>query len=438
MHSIRNFLVISILTLMTVSYAITAYWNYDETLSDIHHLFDEQLIEYNMHFQQTSLSEFENLHKLSRGKHSVHRAYQLWNTQGELLYRSADATSFPLSNHKPGLHTFKIGEHTWHTYTSTPSDKNFIYITAQRADMRNALAHELAIRQIIPFLITFPIVALACWLLIAHGFKPLITVTQQLDARQFDNLEPISTGPVPIEIAPTVNALNALFARLNAAYEREQRFTADAAHELRTPLAGIRTMAQLALGYKDIKSCHACLQDVLIGVDRCTHVVKQLAVLNSIRPEEILHDVTPLDINQVIKQISNELKIMADNKNIEVGHYFPAPCLIKANLASMQILFRNLIDNAIRYSPEGSRVRITTETRNHEAIIRVTDQGPGIPDTLRQRVFERFYRQLGTEQTGTGLGLSIVSTICALHEAKIELEDGDKGGLTVVLRFNVA
>lgn len=425
---------------MTFFYGITAYWNYNETLNDINGLFDEQLLESNILLQHSNNNphETEDLISIAQGKHSVLRAYQVWNTEGELLSHSEDAITLPLSNHQPGLKAYQLGEHTWHTFTVVDAVNDRVYITAQRGDMRDDLAHELAIRHIIPFLITFPMITIACLMLIAHGFKPLSMVIRQLNDRQLDNLSPILGKSLPIEIAPTVEALNALFARLNSAYEREQRFTADAAHELRTPLAAIRTMAQLALGYKDIKSVHECLQDVLIGVDRCTHVVKQLAVLNSLRPEEILNEITRVNVNQVMHQIARELQTMADQKNITLDFSMPTPCFIDANLASIQILLRNLIDNALRYSPEHSKVTLSTEATPTETILRISDQGPGIPESLHERVFERFYRQLGTGQTGTGLGLSIVSTICQLHRAKVDLMEGESGGLVVLLTFPAA
>jgi two-component system, OmpR family, sensor histidine kinase QseC len=439
MHSIKGFLLISILAVMTFFYGITAYWNYDETLNDITHLFDEQLIDSNVLLQNSNpdeIDELEQLDKIDRGRHSVHRAYQVWNAQGELLYRSSDAMAFPLSNHQPGLQAFVIGDHTWHTYTAINPTTGLVTITAQRGDQRDALAHELAIRHIIPFLITFPMVSIAVLLLISHAFKPLNEVICQLNDRQYDNLSPIAGKAYPTELITMVESMNALFHRLNSAYEREQRFTADAAHELRTPLAATRTMAQLALGSKDIKSCHECLEDVLIGVDRCTHVVKQLAVLNSLRPEEIMHEVSHFNINTVIQQISNELSSMAQAKEIKIEKYMPSACMIEANQASIQILLRNLLDNAIRYSPEQSQITLSTEVTSEEALISVTDQGPGIPEELHERVFERFYRQLGTGQSGTGLGLSIVGTICDLHQAKIELGTGEEGkGLRVLLRF---
>jgi two-component system sensor histidine kinase QseC len=424
---------------MTLSYAITAYWNYDETLNDINRLFDEQLIESNLLLQNIDPKEMDRLSQLDQGKHSVNEAYQLWTTSGELLHRSSDATHFPLSDHTPGMKSFQLGNYTWYTYTVVDSAKDRIYITAQRGDMRADLAHELSIRHIIPVVIIFPLVAMTIWILIAHGFRTLSMVIRQLNDRQYDNLSPITTKALPIEISPTVAALNALFERLNSAYEREQRFTADAAHELRTPLAAIRTMAQLALGYKDIKAVHECLHDVLQGVDRCTHVVKQLAVLNSLRPEEIMHEVTQVNVNQVMEQIANELRIMAEKKKISLVAHMPAPCFITANLASMQILLRNLIDNAIRYSPPSSTVTLSTEILPEEVLIKICDQGPGIPESLHDRVFERFYRQLGTQQNGTGLGLSIVATICQLHAAKVELGSGENGqGLLVTLRFNAS
>lgn len=300
----------------------------------------------------------------------------------------------------------------------------------------NDLARELALQHMLPFAITLPVLVMLFWWLIGYAFKPLRSITQQLNDREYDNLNPIPVNTAPWEIVPTLTAMNALFERLNAAYEREKRFTADAAHELRTPLAGIRTMAQLALSSKDVKSCHASLDDVIRGVDRCTHVIKQLTVLSSFRPEAVLQDCKIIDVKKLMDEMANELRPLAQQKNITMHVDVPNNIQMTANYACMQILLRNLIDNAIRYSPDNSTLTLTASKSEGRVSLHVIDQGPGIPEELRTRVFERFYRQLGTQTSGTGLGLSIVATICQIHHATITLDNNPKGpGLSVTVTF---
>ena len=236
---------------------------------------------------------------------------------------------------------------------------------------------------------------------------------------------------MPSEISPLVEELNDLFKRLEHAFAREKRFTADAAHELRTPLASVKTQAQVALRATDAPTREKALDHIITGVDRCTHVVKQLSILNSLKADEPLNDLAAVDLNELARNVITDLYPFALETKADI-ELIPAtvPPMVEGNQVSLQILLRNLIDNAIRYSGSGGLVRVSIKVNQQSSsaserqlVLQVEDNGPGIPAELRERVFERFYRQLGTNTYGSGLGLSIAQQIIELHGGKLSLCD---------------
>ncbi|MCX7125819.1 MAG: ATP-binding protein, partial [Gammaproteobacteria bacterium] len=219
-----------------------------------------------------------------------------------------------------------------------------------------------------------------------------------------------------------VGELNSLFGRLQAAFEREKRFTADAAHELKTPLAALSTQTQVALRAKTDDEKKEALLKVLFGVRRSTHVIQQLLTLSRMEPDASLTDTTNLNLAKHAADIAAMLAPEAIEKNIELELLSPdSKATIKGSPTAIDILIRNLVDNAIRYSPPDSFVSIDIHEDNKNVTLIVRDNGPGIPEKLRKRVFDRFFRVIGNNTIGSGLGLSIVQQIAKLHHAQIEL-----------------
>ena len=249
-------------------------------------------------------------------------------------------------------------------------------------------------------------------------------------------LKPVDLESVPKEIEPLVMELNSLFRRLQDAFDREKRFTADAAHELRTPLAALNTHTQVALRADTPEERRQALLKVLAGVNRGTHVVQQLLTLSRMVPEAGINEPTKMDMVKEAAEIAAQLAPEAISKNIDLELIAPDKAMMMGNPTAIGILIRNLVDNAIRYSPEDGEIKIKVSELDNHVILEVIDTGPGIPEELRERVFERFYRVVGNKATGSGLGLGIVQQIAKLHDAKIELRTPENGkGLNFTVTF---
>lgn len=298
---------------------------------------------------------------------------------------------------------------------------------------------RLIIKQELIVLITiFPILGLVIWLLIGYNLRSIKRISTEVAQRAPNYLDPVPLNLVPREIQPLVEALNQLFLQLTDALDREKRFASDAAHELRTPLTVLKTQAQVAQHAQTQEEQRDALSKLSRGVDRCTHIVQQLLTLSRIMPQtETTIELTQVNLANLVTEIVAELVPIALEKDLDIelnaanNHIF-----IKANATSIGILTRNLVDNAIRYTPAGGEIKVDVFQDQHFAVLRVSDNGSGIPVELRSRVFERFYRVLGTNTQGSGLGLDIVQKIATLHRAPIDLGTPPWGqGLEVTLQF---
>ncbi len=456
MTSLRRIFLCSILSITAITLLIAALLSYHVVRRDINKIFDAQLFEmshnmqrFNEHYgvekisnanylNDTILLEYPLSIEETRHQYESKRVYQIWNTDGHLVVRDNFSPVFPISNMQAGFEKTKMGKIDWYTHTLIDNDTGLIYVSGQRGDVRQALIKQLALHDMIPFLLLFPVLGISIWIIIGHGIKRAKLVSEQLDNRAYDNLNPLPLDNIPEEHVPIIKAVNDLFYRLNQAYERERRFTADAAHELRTPLAASKTMVQLAMNAKSVKDCKTILEDAENGVNRCTHVVKQLAILSSLKPEMIVNVKENIKLGAATQQIVSELKTMATENNTALIIKIQENLELNTNLACVQILLRNIIDNAIRYSPACSEVLINASQENDYVHLKIIDNGPGIPKEMRKRVFERFYRSIDSKEEGSGLGLSIVAEICTLLQAQICLSEGPGDvGLCVCIKFPI-
>jgi two-component system sensor histidine kinase QseC len=295
---------------------------------------------------------------------------------------------------------------------------------------RLELLEDMAENLVWPAVGLLALLGLSSWFLIRRLMRPLEDTAKRINSKSPDDLTPVEGGNPPRELQPMLDALNALMARLSSALESERRFTSDAAHELRTPLAGLRMRVQLIERELQLPDAH--LQQLRADLDRCTALVESLLALTRLEPQAEPLKRETVDLNQVLDSLIPSLPSTSINmeRALAVTSVQAAPVLLSSAL-------RNLIGNAIRYGGAGVRVRVET-TRRHDGDVRlaVRDNGPGVPPEQRPRLGERFFRVLGTGQTGNGLGLSIVARIAALHEATLSFEEGlDGQGLSVVLDF---
>jgi len=243
---------------------------------------------------------------------------------------------------------------------------------------------------------------------------------------------------VPAEVRPLVESLNRLFGRVAASIETERRFTADAAHELRTPLAALRGQAQVARAATDGDERRRALDQVIAACDRAAHLVDQLLTAARVDPVTASARFVECDLAAIARAVVGELAPGALEKGVELECEAQAAVPLRADPGMLAILLRNLVDNAVRYSPAGTTVRVQVRCEGTSAVVAVNDEGPGVPADEREHVWQRFYRIPGTAGAGSGLGLSIVARIAELHAGIVRLEDGTGGrGLRVVAAFPV-
>jgi two-component system sensor histidine kinase QseC len=291
---------------------------------------------------------------------------------------------------------------------------------------REALARHITLKMLLPTFIVLPVLALLIWFGVGAGLRPLQQLKQEVKQRAANHLEPLAMADVPEEVAPLVNALNELFVRLKSAFEGERRFTADAAHELRTPLAALKIQAQVALRSKDETERNNALENVLHGVDRATRLVAQLLTLARVDPETAVAGFKQVDLHSLAVSVMADVEHLAHAKQIEMLLEEGQAHQVLGDDAQLALLMRNLLDNAIRYTPVGGSVSVNVSDING-INLEVRDTGPGIPEAERKQVQQRFYRITGSGEEGSGLGLSIVRRIADLHGARFELSDNDAG-----------
>jgi len=378
--------------------------------------------------QLAELKNAPNLKPEAIRQASKNLEFQIWNPQGKLLLHSQHALKTPFSNGTVGLSTLWINNHRWRVSTGYNHGNHLTVMVAERSDYRQELENRLTQDSVVVMLITYPFLGFLIWVIVGRGLATLKRVAREVHQRAPAYLEPVDLESVPSEIEPLVRELNSLFRRLQAAFEREKRFTADAAHELKTPLAALNTQTQVALRATTDEEKKEALLKVLFGVRRSTHVVQQLLTLSRMEPEAGLTDTHSVILAKQAAEVISMLVPEALKKNIDLELLSPdCKAIIKGNITAIDILMRNLIDNAIRYSPPDSLVTIDIQEDGKQVTLSVSDNGPGIPEKLRKRVFERFFRVIGNNTMGSGLGLSIVQQIAKLHHAEIELRTSPSG-----------
>jgi len=460
MLSIRKFLLINLLLTITASSAISIIGNFYLDRQDIQHHLDQNLSQTALTYQAFISNDlsyeklFETQKKITNvtqelaklnhyespfiGKKLENFQFQIWDKRNNLILRTKNAPRVPLYNAPDGFSDRSINGKDWRIFSNYNDNTGIRVVMAEEFSNRAELGHQLAQDQIYIMLLVYPILGLLIWLVIGYGLKSLTRVTDEVAHREPTYLEPVEAEDVPIEIKPLIHELNKLLIRIKDGLEREKRFSGDAAHELRTPLAALKAQAQVALQTTDEIERRAALQKVLKGVDRSSHVVQQLLTLSRLVPDaESIQDKVKFDLGKIAAEIIADLAGIAMDKNIEIElDETEPPYNVLANPIALGILIRNLVDNAIRYTPENGSVTVSLEKTEKHIILNVADTGPGIPKKQRKRVFERFFRGLGTKQEGSGLGLAIVAQIAHLHNAKIQLDEPASGtGLLIRVKF---
>ncbi|MDR2240391.1 MAG: sensor histidine kinase N-terminal domain-containing protein [Zoogloeaceae bacterium] len=367
--------------------------------------------------------------------------YQIWNRDGTLLLRSLNAPAAALTEHD-GFSEIKDGNgKDWRLYSLWNPQGTVRVVVAEAVDRRARLPHGIALNLVKPMALGLPVLLFLLWYSIQRGLLPLRALAKEISRRHAASLTPVDLGATPDEIRPMVLALNDLLKRVEHAVENERCFTANAAHELRTPLAAIQAHLAAARSAGNPEEREHSLNMLQRGLSRSIRLVGQLLTLARLDPEQVAPDTERVDIGNLLESTCAELAPLALRRNqtitLSVDPNLPEA---RGNPDMLAMLFTNLIDNAIRYTDDGGHVSIGA-CRHGAAEIRVdvTDDGPGIPAAERERVFERFSRLVDQSKPGTGLGLAICQRVIDLHNGKITLADGPDGkGLSVLVDFPAA
>lgn len=381
--------------------------------------------------------EFEHMPELHRYARNV--AFQVWERGSKLRAHSRNAPRKRLSATEEGFSDARVGGVRWRVFSTWALDHRVLVQMAERADARETVSEQIARNLLVPMLVALPLLGVGLLLAIGRALAPLRALAAAVASRDPQRLEPVAAEGVPGEVRVLVDRLNDLFARIAASLERERAFTADAAHELRTPLAAIRAQAQVARASRNDRERVHALDQVIAGCDRATRLSEQLLTLARLEAGEWRERLARCELGEIAREVLAEIAPAAHSRGVAVELHGAAPVAVRGDASLLHVLLRNLVDNALRYGASGSAVRIEIEKDATRALLRVVDRGPGIPAAERSRVLDRFYRGLGTGESGAGLGLAIAARIAALHGAALDFDDGPGGrGLAVTVRWPLA
>lgn len=365
--------------------------------------------------------------------------YQIWTPELRSSYRTADAPKTPLMPlTATGFSWTRIDGEPWRSFAAWNRGHTLLLQIAESLSYRRELPPAFFWGLITTLAILLPLGSALIWWIIAHSFRTVRTAAQRVAARTAGDLQPIDAQHVPQEVAPLLTALNRLLERMREALDLERHFTADAAHELRTPLAAIRANAQVMQGARSPEEFSSAATELLIGVDRSGRLIEQLLALARLDTgSDVRQRFTVIDLATLVCSQADEQQPFAARRQIQLETN-AATAMVRGDRDLLGILLRNLVDNAIRYSPAQSRVIISCAQHADHVELTVSDQGVGVRPEERGRIFERFYRVSGSQDYGSGLGLSIVQRIADLHGAHIELSSGgQQRGLVIVVRFPI-
>lgn len=305
---------------------------------------------------------------------------------------------------------------------SLPREKWLLVEVGETLEKRSQLSNKIIASVILPQFVIIPLAVVLVWFGLSQGLQPLTRLRERIEARAENDLSPIRTRRVPEELQPLIDAFNGMLERMRANLAAQHRFIADAAHQMRTPLTGLKTQAQLAMRESDPEELKNSLRQIATSVDRAAHLVNQLLTLaRAEASEQAQQALVPLDLDSVLRQQVEEWVVRALDRRIDLGYEPAPPSEILGNALLLRELISNLIDNALRYTPEGGRVTCRVVVQGDFVTLEIEDNGIGLSEEQAAMVFERFYRVDGTGVDGSGLGLAIVREIAELHRADASL-----------------
>lgn len=430
MRSMRRWLLAALLGAVLAAAALAAALTYLTARAEIDALLDEGMRQVAYLLRDHAILDIERLER-SGSRPEMRVLVQVDDARGPTTYLSRPGPPLPPA---PG-DGFRRIEHAgreWRVF-ALAHDVQRIQV-AQPLAQRREQALAAAGRILWPVLLVLPALALAVWWIVGRALRPLEAVARSLRERSPQSLAPLATAGLPTEVAPLVQELNDLLARLDTAFRQQRQFAADAAHELRTPLTALTLQVQLAQRAASAEERARALQRLAGGVRRATRLVQQLLTLARLEPDAAQAEFALQDLAAIARSVCDELQASAHDRGIALALHGEATLPVQAQADALEILVRNLVDNAIRYTAAPGRVQVEVRTEAGGAVLRVTDSGPGIATEERERVFDRFYRGRTAGSEGSGLGLAIARRIAQMHRGRLTLQDGPDGcGLQAAL-----
>jgi two-component system sensor histidine kinase QseC len=440
-HSLQSRLLLLLLSVLTVVWLGAAVMTWVDASHELDELLDGHLAQAAalLVVQQTRTEDDDGVADApSLHKYAPKVSFQVFH-EGVLVMRSANVGSTPLAGTSQGFSTVVLGDkQQWRVFAARGAERDVQVFVAEQIDSRQSILWAVLRSVLLPFLFALPLLAVAVWWAVRQGLAPLRGLSRHLAGRQPQALEPLPATNLPAEMQPLVRALNGLFERIQSLIESERRFTADAAHELRTPIAAIRAQAQVALGAgPDEAQRNHALHATLAGCDRATRLVEQLLMLARLEAApEPAQPLAKVNLSALAQRLAADLAPAALARHQTLALEAPEACPVAANELLLGVLVRNLLDNALRYSPDGAQVLVQVGLEDGQTVLQVKDGGPGLSEAEMAHLGERFYRVLGSGQSGSGLGWSIVKRIAEVLGARVQVSRcADLGGLKVSVRW---
>jgi two-component system OmpR family sensor kinase/two-component system sensor histidine kinase QseC len=424
--SLRGRLLLFLLSFAAAAAAALAVASYRSVLAETDLIFDYQLRQMALSLRdQGAIADSE---RAALEDPTLDYVVQVWTVDGAVTYSSHRRPGLPRSA-VLGFADLDVDGRRWRVFGTTARGR--VIQVAQPLSVRHELAAAAAWRSVVPLLVAAPLVALAVWWLVGLSLAPLRDLVAAVRDRDAESLTPLPLGGLPSELLPLGGALNALLARLRAAFDAQRSFVADAAHELRSPLTALKLQLERVRRAPDDRRRAQAVDELAAGTERLQRLVEQLLALARAEPGGAEAALADTDVVEAVRQAMADTIAPAAAAGVELELEAPAPQFAHADAAALRILARNLADNAVRYAGRGGRVRVTVAGDAANVAVHVDDSGPGIPAAERARVFDRFYRPPGNDATGSGLGLAIVRAIAHRHGAEVRLGDSPLGGLRV-------
>lgn len=448
MASIRLFLTLTLIAIIVLVTFLSSLRGYQESMVEAERLFDLQLLE---HVKLLSLTRptgkpmaldavvDDNLmlpQQIDLGAEML-IAHQVFADDGSLLNRSVMAPVSAMGPFEIGFRDVNFNGYRWRLLVIRDPDLRRWLMAAQRYDVRYELAESVILQSVTPTLLSIPVAAILIWFIVGYGLRPISLLAKEVRSREASDLSHVQMDGVPRELTPLTRSTNDLLRRLQSSFNREKRFAADAAHELRTPISTLKVQIHNLLSELDQPSVTA--EELRQGVDAMGHLVEQILVLNRTAPDQYMVQFVPLDLYELARDvISAEFEQILQRE--QVFELDGGSAIVNGDATALRSLVQNLLSNASKYTPVGGAIRMRVDAVDGAVQLRVEDSGPGIPLEYHDRVFDRFYRLDGDRHasgaSGSGLGLAIVRHIVEMHGASITLStSGSLGGLCVTITF---